>query len=301
MSSKPSKALLLPADYAQWLASLKSQISGARQRAVLSANREQIRLYHRIGSEILERQQRQGWGAKVIGRLSSDLQEAFPEMKGFSTSNLKYMRYFAEQWPTGLIGQQTADQLPWFHIVILLTKLSDHADREWYARQAIANGWPRVTLELHIKNRLRLRQGAAITNFESRLPAPHANLAHETLKDPYHFDFLGLGDEAHEREPSCPSNGGLENRSFVDGLHDLARHLVDVKQRAEALGIFTDDRELLACPNCGLLEDVMADGLLVTYPKDSVDLKDCGLRFCRVDETHFTCPKCGTSIKPVIL
>lgn len=115
MSSKPSKTLLLPADYAQWLASLKSQISGARQRAVLSANREQIRLYHRIGSEILERQQRQGWGAKVIGRLSSDLQEAFPEMKGFSTSNLKYMRYFAEQWPTGLIGQQTADQLPWFH------------------------------------------------------------------------------------------------------------------------------------------------------------------------------------------
>ncbi len=200
MSSKPSKALLLPADYAQWLAGLKSQISGARQRAVLSANREQIRLYHRIGSEILERQQRQGWGARVIGRLSSDLQEAFPEMKGFSTSNLKYMRYFAEQWPTGLIGQQTADQLPWFHIVILLTKLSDHADREWYARQAIANGWPRVTLELHIKNRLRLRQGAAITNFESRLPAPHANLAHETLKDPYHFDFLGLGDEAHERD-----------------------------------------------------------------------------------------------------
>ena len=192
MSSKPSKTLLLPADYAQWLASLKSQISGARQRAVLSANREQIRLYHRIGSEILERQQRQGWGAKVIGRLSSDLQEAFPEMKGFSTRNLNYMRLFAEQCPTGLIvqqsaaqlGQQSADQLPWFHIVILLTKLSDHADREWYARQAIANGWPRVTLELHIKNRLRLRQGAAITNFESRLPAPHANLAHETSKIP---------------------------------------------------------------------------------------------------------------------
>jgi predicted nuclease of restriction endonuclease-like (RecB) superfamily len=208
MSNKPSRALLLPADYAQWLASLKRQIAGARQHAILSANHEQIRLYHRIGSEILERQQRQGWGAKVIGRLSSDLKKAFPEMKGFSTRNLNYMRLFAEQCPTGLIvqqsaaqlGQQSADQLPWFHIVILLTKLSDHADREWYARQAIANGWPRDTLELHIKNRLRLRQGAAITNFESRLPAPHANLAHETLKDPYHFDFLGLGDEAHERD-----------------------------------------------------------------------------------------------------
>lgn len=105
----------------------------------------------------------------------------------------------------------------------------------------------------------------------------------------------------NEREPSCPSNGGLENPSSVDGLHDLARHLVDVKQRAEALGIFTDDRELLECPNCGLLEDVTAKGLLVTYPKDSVDLKDCGLRFCPVDETRFACPKCGTSIKAVIL
>ncbi len=105
----------------------------------------------------------------------------------------------------------------------------------------------------------------------------------------------------NEREPSCPSNGGLENPSSVDGLHDLARHLVDVKQRAETLGIFTDDRELLACPNCGLLEDVTADGLLVTYPKDSVDLKDCGLRFRPVDETHFACPKCGTSVKAVIL
>jgi predicted nuclease of restriction endonuclease-like (RecB) superfamily len=118
MSSKPSKALLLPADYAQWLAGLKSQIAGARQRAVLSANQEQIRLYHRIGAEILERQQRQGWGAKVIARLSSDLQEAFPDMKGFSTRNLKYMQYFAEQCPSGLIGQQSAAQLPWFHSAV---------------------------------------------------------------------------------------------------------------------------------------------------------------------------------------
>lgn len=105
----------------------------------------------------------------------------------------------------------------------------------------------------------------------------------------------------NEREPSCPPNGGLENPSSVDGLHDLAQHLVDVKQRAEALGIFTDDRELLECPNCGLLEDVTAKGLLVTYPKDSVDPKDCGLRFHPVDETRFACPKCRASIKAVIL
>ena len=87
----------------------------------------------------------------------------------------------------------------------------------------------------------------------------------------------------------------------TDGLIAAVRQLAQAKQQARALGIFTDDRELLECPNCGLLEDVTVKGLLVTYPKDSVDLKDCGLRFCPVDETRFACPKCGTRIKAVIL
>ena len=105
----------------------------------------------------------------------------------------------------------------------------------------------------------------------------------------------------NEREPSCPSNGGLGNPSSVDGLHDLARHLVDVKQRAEALGIFTDDRELLECPNCGLLEDVAAEGMLVTYPNTSEDVNDSGLRFIPADESSFACPSCGTKVTAVIL
>lgn len=89
-------------------------------------------------------------------------------------------------------------------------------------------------------------------------------------------------------------------RGVMDGLTTLIRQLEQVKAQARALGIFTDDRELLECPNCGLLEDVMAKELLVTYPKDSLDPKDCGLRFRPVDKTHFACPKCGTSIKAVI-
>ena len=125
-----SKNLLaLPEDYANWLAGLKQRISGARQRALLSANEEQIRLYYDIGCDIQNRQSRQGWGAKVIDRLSSDLRAAFPNMKGLSTSNLKYMRFFAQQCPDRLIGQQSADRLPWFHIVTLLTKVSDPAER----------------------------------------------------------------------------------------------------------------------------------------------------------------------------
>lgn len=193
-------ALILPSDYADWLASLKQRIAGARQRALLAANEEQIRLYHDIGRDILERQSRNGWGAKVIERISIDLREAFPDMKGFSVRNLHYMRLFAEQCPKLQFVQQSAAQLPWFHIVILIAQISDSTERGWYAAQAVANGWSRATLETQIKNKLHIRQGAAITNFEQRLAPAHADFAAQILKDPYHFDFLGLGDEAHERD-----------------------------------------------------------------------------------------------------
>ncbi len=191
---------LLPADYGDWLRQLKADIASAQYRAGLAVNAELIRLYGRIGRDILQRQQTQGWGAKVIDHLAKDLKEAFPDMKGWSTSNLKYMRYFAEHCPGCQFGQQPADQLPWFHIVTLLTKVVDNKDREWYAVQAVQQGWSRTTLELNIKNQLRLRQGSAVSNFAARLPAEVSALAQETLKDPYLFDFLGLGDDAHERD-----------------------------------------------------------------------------------------------------
>jgi len=197
--SLPS-SLNLAADYADWLSSLKQRIQGARQRALLAVNDTQIRLYHDIGREILDRQSQQGWGAKVIERLSADLRATFPEMKGFSSRNLKYMKAFAQECPDLQIGQQSAAQLPWFHIVTLITKLSDPAQREWYAREALAQSWPRETLAIQIKNQLHMRQGTAVTNFERRLAPPQAGLATQILKDPYHFDFLGLGDEAHERD-----------------------------------------------------------------------------------------------------
>lgn len=190
----------LPDDYADWISNLKKRIAGARQKIVLSANKEQIQLYHEIGRDILERQNRQGWGAKVIERISADLRDAFPEMKGFSASNLKYMRFFAQECPDIKIGQQSADQLPWFHIVTLITKITDSAIREWYARETVKQVWSRDTLMMHIKNQLHVRQGAAVNNFNERLTPTQASMAVEILKDPYHFDFLGLGDEAHERD-----------------------------------------------------------------------------------------------------
>lgn len=190
---------MIPGDYGEWLEAVKSRIQSARSRAALAVNAELIQLYHSIGTDILERQARHGWGSKVIARAAADLKAAFPDMKGFSTSNLKYMRFFAEHCPECRFGQQAADQLPWFHIVTLLTQ-AEPAEREWYAAHAVAGGWSRHTLQTHLKNRLKDRQGAAITNFASRLPPPQSALAQETLKDPYLFDFLGLADDAHERE-----------------------------------------------------------------------------------------------------
>src|SRR5690606_23897736 len=127
---------LLPDDYGDWLKQLKTDIASAQYRAGLAVNAELVRLYLRIGRDILQRQQTQGWGAKVIDHLARDLKVAFPDMKGWSSSNLKYMRYFAEHCPTGQFGQQPADQLPWFHIVTLLTKVTDDAERECFTTPA---------------------------------------------------------------------------------------------------------------------------------------------------------------------
>jgi predicted nuclease of restriction endonuclease-like (RecB) superfamily len=153
-----------------------------------------------IGQDILSRQDVQGWGAKVIDRLADDLRREFPEMKGFSSSNLKYMRRFVEECPDFRIGQQAVDQLPWSHIISLITKINIPEEREWYARATIEHGWSRAVLAHQIESGLYHRQGKALTNFDKQLPTPHSELAQQTLKDPYIFDFLNIGKEAHERD-----------------------------------------------------------------------------------------------------
>lgn len=188
-----------PAGYESWLADLKERIHHAHQAATLAVNRELIQLYWRIGQDILDRQQAQGWGSKVIERLAHDLKNAFPEMKGFSRTNLLYMRAFAEAWPDPQILQQAVGQLPWGHNLVLLAKLTSADERLAYARKTIEHGWSRNVLTIQIESSLLAREGHAITNFDERLPKPQSDLAHESLKDPYRFDFLGLTDEAQER------------------------------------------------------------------------------------------------------
>ncbi|MDA8083175.1 MAG: PDDEXK nuclease domain-containing protein [Nitrospiraceae bacterium] len=192
--------IVLPADYHALLHEIKTTIQQTRLHTVLSANASMIRLYWEIGKSVLKRRAQEGWGARVIDRLSHDLCEAFPEMKGFSPSNLKYMRRFAEECPALTIGQQAADQLPWFHIVILITRLSSNKEREWYAAQAIQHGWSRNILALQIDGRAHERHGKAVSNFSRTLPPADSDLATHIFKDPYVFDFLGTADPRRERE-----------------------------------------------------------------------------------------------------
>ncbi|PIV35444.1 MAG: DUF1016 domain-containing protein [Lysobacterales bacterium CG02_land_8_20_14_3_00_62_12] len=199
MSDQPVKLTPAPEGYADWLADLKTRIHTAQQRAVLAVNRELVLLYWQIGRDILTRQAEQGWGAKVIERLAQDLRAAFPDMKGFSRANLMYMRAFAAAWPDEQIVQQAVGQLPWGHNLVLLSQLKDPAQRLAYAESAIAHGWSRNVLNIHIETRLLERSGKAATNFELTLPKPQSDLARESLKDPYRFDFMGLSREAGER------------------------------------------------------------------------------------------------------
>lgn len=201
--SKPKQPIALidtPDGYNIWLRELKERIHIAQQRATLAVNRELIMLYWQIGRDILDRQAEQGWGAKVIDRLAHDLRSAFPQMKGFSPRNLKYMRSFAEAWTDVEFVQQAVAQLPWGHNLVLLDKLSTQEARIWYAQKAIENNWSRNVLVMQIETRLIERQGQAVSNFEQRLPKPDSDLARESIKDPYRFDFLGLTEEAQERE-----------------------------------------------------------------------------------------------------
>ncbi len=153
--------------YASLLASIKERIRTAQVRAALAVNRELVLLYWGIGKEILARQQEEGWGTKVIERLAKDLRSAFPQMRGFSRTNLLYMRAFSEAWPEEPIVQQVAGQLPWFHNCTILDKLKDRAERLWYAQAAIERAREiRNVLVLQIESGLYRRQGKALTNFQ---------------------------------------------------------------------------------------------------------------------------------------
>ena len=188
--------------YVNVLEELKTKIRQAQHKAALSVNKELRLLYWDIGATILKQQQKQGWGTKVIERLSKDLTITFPHSKGFSSRNLKYMRKLAEAYPNKAIVQQLVAQIPWGHNIRILDYIDDYNERLWYIHQTIKNGWSRNVLVHQIESGLYERQKRLhkTTNFKKTLPAPQSDLAQETIKDPYIFDFLNISQNARELE-----------------------------------------------------------------------------------------------------
>ena len=221
-------------DFAALLADVKGRIQAAQTRAVLAVNAELVHLYWDIGRIIRDRQKRAGWGAAVIPRLALELKNELPDLKGFSERNIDRMIAFYRAYsipadfsppPVAKLAQsekvpptvaklaapivqeppaQGPDSLlwsvPWAHHVILMEKVKELPTRRWYMEQTIANGWSRNVLALQIDARAHARHGKAAYNFAALLPAPQSDLAQQTLKDPYIFDFLTLTEPFQERE-----------------------------------------------------------------------------------------------------
>lgn len=202
--------------YLEFLEDLKARVRTAQVRAAVSVNQELVTLYWDLGRAISARMAESGWGAKVVDRLATDLRREFPDMKGFSPRNLRYMRTFAETWPDRAILQQAAARLPWFHNCVILDKTSTAEERSFYVGKTLEHGWSRNVLVAQIESGFYERQGRAVTNFDRTLPHPESDLAAQTLKDPYIFDFLDLTPDVQERQ--------LE-RSLVRHIRDFLLEL----------------------------------------------------------------------------
>ena len=187
-------------DYLVLLERLKNEIRQARLQATVSANVEMLSLYWRIGSIILEQEKQQGWGQKVVMRLVSDLKQEFPNMKSISPRNLRYMKSFAAAYPDVSILQAVLAKLTWYHHITLLSKVKDPQERFFYINETAGQGWSRDIMVRQIESEYLHRHGKTVSNFSRALPDPLSDLAQQSIKDPYLFDFLTLADNYRERD-----------------------------------------------------------------------------------------------------
>ena len=185
--------------YFSVIESIKTEISKAQYNAALQVNKELTLLYYHIGRIINEHK---SWGNKFIDNLASDIKIAYPNSTGYSVRNLKYRAKFAAEYPDEEFVQRAVAQIPWGHNIVLLDKFSDFAVRKWYIEKTQENGWSRNVLVHQIESGLYERQAIAqkISNFESLLPAPQSELAVQTMKDPYVFDFIPFKEDMVERD-----------------------------------------------------------------------------------------------------
>ncbi|HEX4838899.1 MAG TPA: PDDEXK nuclease domain-containing protein [Rhabdochlamydiaceae bacterium] len=206
--AKPDSSVVVPAGYREFFNEIKEKIRSAQLKAAIAAGQELAQLYWNLGKDIVEKQEKEGWGSKVLERVAKDLQNEFPGVEGFSRANIFRMRAFYLAYSNCLTAvRQLQDDplapffnIPWGHNFILLDRLKSFEERSWYAKKVIEHGWSRRILTIWIENDLYRREGRAITNFKATLPAPQSDLAQQTLKDPYVFDFLTLHREHLEKD-----------------------------------------------------------------------------------------------------
>lgn len=186
-------------DYLEIAEAIKSEIKSSQYKAIVNVNRELVMLYYSVGRIINEHK---SWGNKFIDNLAADLKLSFPDSTGYSVRNLKYMSKFAEAYPDVEFVQTMSAQIPWSNNVAILEKVKDQDARIWYIKKTIENGWSHSVLIHQIESRLYERQAVAakIANFESRLPSPQSELACQTMKDPYIFDFISFKEDMIERD-----------------------------------------------------------------------------------------------------
>lgn len=195
-------------NYRHWITELKQQFRQAQLKAVVRVNQELLQFYWHLGSEILEKQQQAQWGSGFLTQLSKDLITEFPEVKGFSKRNLELIRQWRSYWDetaTGdsAIAQQLVSQLcqlPWGHNIAIASKSQNHEEALYYVQNTLTHNWSRAVLVHQIESGLWQREGKAISNFEQTLPAVQSDLAQQSLKDPYVFDFLTLTKDYSERD-----------------------------------------------------------------------------------------------------
>jgi predicted nuclease of restriction endonuclease-like (RecB) superfamily len=199
-------------DYTNWILQLKQKFRQTQIKAAVKVNDELLRFYWELGADIVEKQEKTGWGSKFLNQLSSDLQSEFPEVKGFSLTNIKYIRQWHLFYKQHIkIGQQAVDQLPdqyidqlyqipWGHNIAIYQKCKTIDEALFYVSNTIKYGWSRIVLVHQIESDLYHRDGKAISNFHKTLPTPQSDLAQQTLKDPYIFDFLSMSVDFNERE-----------------------------------------------------------------------------------------------------
>lgn len=188
-------------DYSAFLYELKNRIKSSQIKAAVTVNRELIELYWEMAEKIVEKQQKSQWGDGLLSQMSKDLQEEFPDIKGFSKRNLELMRQWYLFWTDyTAIAKQLVSQIPWGHNLLIASKSKNHEEALFYVQKTIENNWSRAVLTHQIEGNLFVREGKALTNFTASLPAPQSDLARQTLKDPYIFDFLTIREKHDERE-----------------------------------------------------------------------------------------------------